>query len=226
MRAQSLDDIARLTQTTLPRSFGKPFAEYYLPRVQRLRNEVRVQVWFRWQVIRPVLCLLLANSSMVRTSTWVVTPEINEIHSNTNVNATHLGTSNTLRRPALLKDVKQILDANKYRAPNTNFRPTVNATSTPSGGAVKKQRRGGKKHKEMMAKRVEREKNGQNKTTVNFNSAPLQKQHKAMHIPLELGQSVMQVKMPPYINGLTTARLTFSYFLPKIQFFMIFEIFS
>lgn len=71
------------------------------------------------------------------------------------------------KKTATLSDVRQILDANASTgAPNANtfnthLRPPLNSTSTPNknDGAKKRTRRGGKKHKEWLARKAQRDMN-------------------------------------------------------------------
>lgn len=81
----------------------------------------------------------------------------------------------TKEQPATLRDVKQILDLNEefdgatsHSTPNSKFRPKLSSqgkSNTADDAPKKKKHRGGKKYKEMLAKRAERAK-GQNNTTV------------------------------------------------------------
>lgn len=159
MRAQSLDDINRLTQTTLQFSFGKQSAGAKQISTPTIKPNENAATGVK-SLESPGEPFIFGEPSdgAAKTSTLAGLSEMN---------------GNMDQRPATLKDVWQILDTNKgiisavsASAQTVHMRPPINASSTPDGGAIKKRRRGGKKYKEMMARKAEREANRQNNTSV------------------------------------------------------------
>lgn len=172
MRAHSMDGITRLTQTTLPFSFGRQIssADTSSTMTSIPNRDANVGDTVKSSIVSSAIDDTFNGAGTSSTS------NVKQIvESTAQIEQKPPDTLHTHERPATLKDVKHILDANNAISgatpPSTLLpilRPHLNATSTPNktGGAGKKRRRGGKKYKEQMARKAEREKSERNNTSL------------------------------------------------------------
>lgn len=195
LRAQSLNDISRLTQTQLPFSFGNPLIGATTsstlngnPNMNAIGAGTSTASFTPLPVNvnstdTSVPVELSGTGNSAQTVKQLAKNLISNAGPTANFGAIQLGTSTAAEQPATLNDIRQIVTANGELngAPvnstqNKNFRPQLNTAKLPNDDVPRKRhRRGGKKYKEKMAKRAEREKNGQNNTTVsNTTNANLQ----------------------------------------------------
>lgn len=192
-KSQSLDDISRLTQTTLPFVFGKQITGASTN--STLISTPNENAAVSGEPTMPPGAKTNPDTASDATKASNTTAETlkldknaqNSVPQNQSIRlqtdqkafdgATPPSTSNVMSRPTTLKDIDEILSNNIMRSDAEmnstqviNLRPPLNSTSTTNknSGAVKKPRRcGGKKYKEMMAKRAEREQNRHNIFVIN-----------------------------------------------------------
>lgn len=153
LRANSLDDLSRLKQSTLHFGFNRQMASATsactattplntVANVDAMSNESSGKVFVFGSV----------NDGAGTSSTSFMPTQ-----ANANSETEQSIQNNENKKSATLKDVKQILDSNKgiinaASKHDTNIRPTLGATSTPNSneGGAKKRRRGGKKVRAML----------------------------------------------------------------------------
>lgn len=227
LRAHSMGDISRLTQSTLQMAFGKTSTGANTKSTLTVTNKCEPAI----PHIEPIATDrpdsdAAISSTLTGISQQTAKAQTNpsskndvQLHGNENVSegATNTSTSHTVQ-PATLNDVKKILESNKFlgnlATENTQpciLRPPLNSNSTPNGGAVRKKRRGGKKYKEMLAKRAERAAAEQNTTTANLPaqnpnaSTPMQRGNKGAHSNTNTNKGWQKSKAP---NNAKRGRVT------------------